>query len=104
LKPLRKSRKSFIVSARLTVVPQIARISSGSSEVGARGAERWGAEEAGRVMWDGASEGGMSMASELGARGTRLEAEGVRAREEWISPRRFFGGVFGAAAGLLLGI
>ena len=86
------------------MVPQIARISSGSSEVGARGAERLGAEEAGRERWDGASEGGTSMESELRARGTRLEAEGVRAREEWISPRRFFGGVFDAVAGLLPGV
>jgi hypothetical protein len=44
LKQLRKSRKSFVVSARLTVVP---RISSGSSEDGASGAERCGAAEEG---------------------------------------------------------
>ena len=51
LKPLRKSRKSFIVSARFTVVPQIARISSGSSEEGAAGAESIGADEGGSERW-----------------------------------------------------
>jgi hypothetical protein len=37
----------FIVSARLTVVPQIARISSGSSSVSRAGADRGGIEDAG---------------------------------------------------------
>lgn len=58
LNPLRKSRKSFIVSARFTVVPQIARISSGSED-GAAGAERAGAEEGG-IERCVASEGGWS--------------------------------------------
>ena len=46
LNPLRKSRKAFIVSVRLTVVPQIAQISSGSSE-GRACAEKFGVEEDG---------------------------------------------------------
>jgi len=59
-----------MVSARLTVVPQMALISSGSSEVATGRAERFGAEE----------EGGMSRASEL-------RCLGVIEREEWMSPR-----------------
>jgi len=57
-----------MVSARLTVEPQMALISSGSSEVGTGRAERFGAEE----------EGGMLRASEL---------RWVVEREEWMSPR-----------------
>src|SRR5882762_3269145 len=75
LNPLRKSRKSFIVSARLTVVPQIARISSGSSE-GAAGAERLGAEDGGRERRV-PSEGGPASVSASLARWTRREADGV---------------------------
>ena len=85
------------------MVPQIARISSGSSEEGPRGAERGGAEEGGRAKCV-PSEAGLSSLS-FGVVGTRLARrevlEGVKAREEWISPRRFLGGDAAAAAGLL---
>lgn len=41
------SLNAFIVSARLTVVPHIARISSGSSSVACAGADKDGIEDAG---------------------------------------------------------
>jgi hypothetical protein len=44
------SRKLFIVSDRFTVVPQIARISAGSSD-GASGAEKLRAEDVGRARF-----------------------------------------------------
>lgn len=71
-----------MVSVRLTVVPQMARISSGSSD-GPALAERLGAEEDG-------------MASELrllGPVGVRCVERrlGVKAKEEWMSPRRLTG-------------
>lgn len=47
-----------MVSARLTVVPQMARISSGSSS-GSVGAEKFGAEEGGRERRE-PSEGRLS--------------------------------------------
>jgi hypothetical protein len=79
-------------------VPQIARISSGSSE-GAAGAERSGADEdGGRERWV-LSEFRLSSFSRL-TRFALRETEGVRDREEWMSPRRFLGGVV-TAAGLL---
>jgi hypothetical protein len=77
----------------------MARISSGSSEEGAAGADRLGAEEGGREMCV-PSEGGPASVSASLARRTRREAEGVKARDEWMSPRRFLGGVT-TAAGLL---
>ena len=66
-----------MVSARLTVVPQMALISSGSSEVGTGRAERFGAEES----------GGMWRASELGWSRAVGGCLGVVEREEWMSPR-----------------
>ena len=86
LNPLRKSRNSFIVSVRLTVVPQIARISSGSSD-GAALAERLGAEDGGLGGWV------MSELRLLGSAGVgRVERRvGVNTKEEWMSPRRFIG-------------
>lgn len=86
-----------MVSARFTVVPQMARISSGSSE-GIVGAESWGAEEAGMESRSAsASEEGRPSRLELllwerEARGAPPpRREGVRLREEWMSPRLFFG-------------
>lgn len=73
-----------MVSVRLTVVPQIARISSGSSD-GAGGAERTGlppgAEEGGRERWVPSE---LRLSASKGRRdglGFRVLV-GVRAREE----------------------
>src|SRR5882762_5018943 len=87
LKPLRKSRKTFIVSARLTVVPQIARISSGSSE-GAMAAESCGADEGGRTRAPASEERSLGLYLRALARGAR---DGVAVSDECMSPRLFFG-------------
>lgn len=81
-----------MVSARLTVVPQMALISSGSSE-GAAGAERLGAEfDIGTSRWV-PSELRLSGSAFLteGRRARRADAVGVMEKDEWMSPRRFFG-------------
>src|SRR5438477_1086451 len=87
-----------MVSARLTVVPHIARISSGSS-VGSLGAERRGAEDGGMDRF-GASELRSSFPRRLAGCTRRATAVGVKGTEEWISPLRFLRGVT-VAAGLL---
>ena len=71
LKLLRKSRKSFIVSARLTVVP------SGSSDEGAAGADRdrLGAEDGGKDMCVPSERGPASVSASLACQ-TRREAKG----------------------------
>jgi len=88
-----------MVSAKLTVVPQMARISSGSSD-GATVAERSGAEECG-ISRCAPSEFKLSASAPPGLTpGRRVLRLGVRERDEWISPRLFFG-VLGTA-GLLI--
>ena len=82
------SRNVFIVSARLTVVPQIARISAGSSE-GTSGTERSGKEDAGRLMCVPSELRSLKGARSFGR--TRRGGTGVWLREEWMSPRRFRG-------------
>ena len=79
----------------------MARISSGSSD-GANWAERWGADDAGTSRW---SELRLRSGSRTPAgwaiwRVRRAEELGVIAREEWMSPRLFFGVLLGA--GLLM--
>ena len=81
-----------MVSARLTVVPQMALISSGSSE-GAAGAERLGAAlDIGTSRWV-PSELRLSGSAFLteGRRARRADAVGVMEKDEWMSPRRFLG-------------
>src|ERR1700761_4212245 len=85
----------FIVSARLTVVPQIARISSGSSSVACAGADKGSTDDAGSDSLP-ASEERLPFVER--ARAAR-ERVGVRLRVEWISPRRFWG--VASPAGLL---
>ena len=89
------SLNTFIVSARLTVVPQIARISSGSSSVACAGADKGSTDDAGSDNLS-ASEEGCLFAERTGAARERV---GVRLRAEWISPRRFLG--VASPAGLL---
>ena len=89
LKPLTNSRNVFIVSARLTVVPQIARISSGSSSVSRAGAERGGTEDAGSGSPSASEERlGLLLERERAAGRGRV---GVRLTDEWMSPRLFLG-------------
>ena len=82
-----------MVSPKLTVVPQIARISSGSSSDGAAGAENVGPEETGG--WPGRSEFMSSLKRSslfvVGGRLRVLRLDGVRLKVEWMSPRLFFG-------------
>ena len=81
-----------MVSARLTVVPQMALISSGSSE-GAAGAERLvAALDIGTSRWV-PSELRLSRSVFLtGCRRDRgADAVGVMVKDEWMSPRRFLG-------------
>ena len=72
----------------------MARISAGSSD-GSSGAEKLGAEEGGRCRFVPSEF--MSESRPLFVRRAR-RATGVRLRDEWMSPLRFFGV---AAAGLL---
>ena len=76
----------------------MARISSGSSD-GASWAERWGADDAGTSRWSELRSFG-SRAGWAIQRARRAEELEVIAREEWISPRLFFGVLLGA--GLLM--
>jgi hypothetical protein len=91
------SLNAFIVSARLTVVPQIARISSGSSSVPCAGADRGGIEDAGSESLSASEERfGVLLERE---RAVGRERVGVRLRDEWMSPRLFLG--VACLAGLL---
>ena len=85
------------MSARLTVVPQIARISSGSSSVPCAGADSGGMEDAGSPS-PSASEERFRLSLERG-RAVGRERVGVRLRDEWMSPRLFLG--VACLAGLL---
>ena len=78
----------------------MARISSGSSD-GASWAERWGADDAGTSRWSELrSFRSRALTGWAIWRARRAEELGVIAREEWISPRLFFGVLLGA--GLLV--
>ena len=68
------------MSARLTVVPQIARISSGSSSVSRAGADRGGIEDAGSKSLS-ASEERLGLLLER-ERPVGRERVGVRLRDE----------------------
>ena len=77
-----------MVSVRLTVVPQIARISSGSSD-GAAAAERFGADDMGRSRWVPSELRLLrSLRVEGVRRGLLADALGVILIEGWMSPRR----------------
>ena len=84
LKFFKNSVKSWIVWLMLSVVPQIARISSGSSKVGPFAAERLEDGETSSCMPSEARRS-LAAADRLGSARARRWEIGVRERDEWIS-------------------